>query len=525
MQTVSTEFENFASGDVRPVSKACFISFEKDYDPSVEFFTIGVSALDGGAIIKGDFNTIQEWDKYTYTDYTDRVLSIEWDRETEFPTNPITRAIATVVLDNSDDLFTPGNTNSPIVGYLIPRRPIRLFAGFNGELIPVFTGMTEVRPEIDEQSKTARFRCVDFLTSILEMPLQQEVMYVNQREDQIIQGILESAGLVSSQFDLDYGEHIIPFAYFKKDSKAGEALIKIAEATLGNLSMREDGVIQYRSRTSWADNSSVITLTKEDNVIERKNAGRDNVINVVEVKSNAREVQEIQKVWEASGAIEVPAGETIEIFAEFRDDEGELPVTTAEDPEYVDSATTSVYATNKNQDGSGPTLDSDISLDSMDLFSTGAKLTFTNSGSSNVFLTRLEVWGTPARIRERIYIRVQDDASVGDRDGYEERVHTIENDYIQDSVTANSIAQIILQDCAEDDDQVNLYIKALPQLQVGDVATYEDDDQTTDYFITRINGILNNSGLRQYLRVSKRTINIYFRIGISAIDGTDVIAP
>jgi len=525
MQTVSTQFQNLSEGDVRPLSKACLISFEKDYDPLVEFYTVGVSAFDGGAIFKGDFNTIQEWDKYTYTDYTDRVISMEWDREATFPTNPITRAVATIVLDNYDDLFTPGNTNSALEPYLIPRRPVRLYAGFDGELIPVFIGMTEGRPEVDESSRTVRLRCVDFLTSILEMPLQREVMYVNQREDQVIQGILESCGLVASQFDLDYGEHIIPFAYFKKDSKAGIALEDIGEATLGNLSMREDGVIQYKTRSSWASNTPVITLTKEDNIIERKNAGRDNVINVVEVKSNAREVQDIQKIWEQSNETEVPAGETIEIFAEFRDDEGELPVTTAEDPTYVDTATTSVYATNKERDGSGPTLDSDISLDSMDLFSTGAKLTFTNSGSTNIFLTRLEVWGTPARIRERIYVRVQDDASVGDRDAYEERVHTIENDYIQDPVTANSIAQIILEDCAEDDDQVNLYLKGLPQLQVGDVATYDDEDQTTDYFITRINGIFNNSGLRQYLRVSKRTINIYYRIGISAIDGTDVIAP
>jgi len=525
MQTVSTQFEDYASGDVRPISKAVFMSFEKDYDAAVDFFTIGVSALDGGDIIKGDGSVIQEWDKYTYTDYTDRVLSIEYDRQAEVPTNPITRCVATVVMDNSDGLFTPGNTDSPLLNYLVPRRPIRISEGFEGELIPVFIGMTDSRPEVDDNSKTARFRCVDFLTSVMEVQLQEELMYVNQREDQIIQAILETCGLSASQFSLDTGENIIPFAYFKKDSKAGDALKEICEASLGNLRMDEAGQIIYESRTSWNSHASVIDLTPDDNVLERKNAGRDNVINTVEITFNSRVVQELQKIWETSGTPEVPANGTLEIFAEFRDDEGELPVTSAEDPVYIDTATDSIYSTNKESDGSGDTLDSYITLTSMDLFSTGAKLVFTNSGSVPIFLTRLEIWGTPARIAERGFVRVQDTTSIGDRDGFEERIYKIENDYIQDAVAANSIGQIILADMAQDDDQVDLYIKALPHLQIGDVITYTDDEQTTDYFVTRINGILNSSGLRQYLRVSKRVINIYWRVGISAIDGTDVIGP
>lgn len=525
MQTVSTQFQDYSVGDVRPISQSVLMSFPKDYDPAIDFWTVGVSALDGGDIFKGDSSVIQEWDKYTYTDYSDRVKSIEYDRQAEVPTNPITRCVATVVLDNSDGLFTPGNASSPLVNYLVPRRPIRIFEGFDGELIPVFIGMTDTRPEVDDSSKTVRFRCVDFLTSIMEVKLQEELMYVNKREDEVIQAILEACGLSATQFSLDTGEHMIPFAYFKKDSKAGDALKEICESSLGNLRMSEQGRIVYESRTSWNSHASVLTVSPDDSVIERKNAGRDNVINTVEVISNSRVVQDLQKVWEQGSETELPGNSTIEIWAEFRDDEGELPVVSANDPVYITTATDSIYETNKERDGSGETLNSYIDFISMDLFSTGAKLTFENTGDDPAFLTRLEVWGEPARIAEKIYIRVQDDTSIGDRDGFEERVHKIENDYIQDAVTANTIAQIILADMAQDDDQVDLYLPALPHLQIGDVITYEDDEQTTDYFVTRINGILNSSGLRQYLRVSKRVINIYWRVGISSIDGTDVIGP
>lgn len=216
MQTVSSAFTTRTDGQVRPLDYAVFISFEKNYSASVDFFGIGVSSIGGTDILRGTNSVLQEWDKYVYSDYSDRVLEIEYDRGTEPPTNALTLGTLDIVLDNSDDIFTVGNTNSSLNGYLLPRRPMRVHIGFRGELIPLFVGLTKDRPIIDERSKTARFHCVDFLESIMNISLDEELMFVDNRTDEVISEILQTAGLSTSQFSLDTGGVIIPFVYLRK---------------------------------------------------------------------------------------------------------------------------------------------------------------------------------------------------------------------------------------------------------------------------------------------------------------------
>lgn len=524
MQTVSSDFTTRTDGKIRPLKHSLLISFLKTYDSTIDFFTIGTSTIGGGDILKGSGSVVQEWDKYDYEDYSSRVIAIEVNRETEPPTNPISLATCDLVLDNHDDIFTPGNINSPLDGQLLTRRPVRVALGFGLELIPKFVGVTTGKPEIDERTKTARIHCIDFLHAIMNVPLDEEVMFVNARTDEIISALLERGGLDTSQFDLDTGTVIIPFAYFPKGSLLGKGLRDVAEAELGNLSMLEDGTPKFVNRTNWAANSSVWTFDKSS-VIERQSVDNDDIINVVQVYSRAREVQAKQKLWEAASPIELPPGVQTEVFADFRDDYGDLPVTTVDDPEYIDGATTSLYASNEQQDGSGPTLDGNVSLVSTDLFSTAIKLVFENDSAKTIFLTQLELFATPAKVVNDIYVRVQDDTSVGNKDGVEEHVHEIKNDLIQDEVAARSIGLIILDDRASEHDQESLLVKSVPQLQIGDVVTYEDENTDEEYFVTRINDIFNDSGYRQTLRVSKRTINEYFRIGISTIGGSDVLGP
>jgi len=524
MQTVSSRFTQLTDGPMRPISFRVLMAFNKTYDAGIDFFTIGTSTIGGDDILKGTSNTIQEWDKYVYEDYSDRVLSIEWEREAEPPTSAITLATASLILDNHDDLFTPSNTASPLYGSILPKRPIRINAGFGGETIPQFIGMTDGKPEINEKNKTAKFTCIDFLKFMMDQPLDEELMYIDMRTDEIIQALLEGAGVTTAQMDLDTGSVIIPFAYFAKGSKRGDALAEIAEAELGNISMSESGRATFQNRQNWSDNTSSWTFNKQ-NTLERKAASASEIINVVEVYSQARAVMAKQKLWESSGAIEIPANSSIDVFPDFRDDYGALPVTTMDDPVYIGSASTSLYATNEFEDGSGAARNTDVSLTSSDLFSTSAKLTFENTADVSVFLTQLEIFATPAKVQNDIYVRVEDAASVGSRDGYEENVKEIKNNYIQDSTAATTIGRIITEDRGQDDDQYDLLVKAVPQLQISDVITWDEPDNTDDYFVTRISSTINTSGFRQTIRTSKRTINIYFRIGISTIGGSDKIGP
>ena len=524
MQTVSSDFTAKSDGKVRFIDRSVRISFAKTYIPTIDFFTIGSSLIGGSDILKGSGAAVQSWDQFVYEDYSDRVLSIEYERAVNAPLTSLTLGIATVIMDNHDDIFTPGNTDSPLYGYLIPKRPIRISVGFGGELIPVFIGLTEDRPQIDESKKTATFNCMDFLSSIKNKTLDEEVMYINHRTDEIIQHLLESAGLVASQMDLDYGSVIIPFAYFEKGSKLGDGLSEVAEAELGNISMSEAGRIIYQNRTNWNDHTSSWTFDKFK-TLERDNTSVSSIINVVEVYSQARAVMAKQKLWESAGTLEIPASGTLEVWVDFHDDYGALPITTMDDPEYITSATTSKYATNASWDGSGATMEANVALDSVDLFSTSAKLVFSNSATVSVFLTQLEIYATPAKVQNDIYVRVQDDTSVGDHDAYDEQVYTIKNNFIQDAVAANSIGKIIVSDMSTDGNQQDLLVKGIPQLQISDLITWDETNEVDTFFVTKISATLNDSGFRQRLRVSKRTIESYFRIGVSTIGGSDKIGP
>lgn len=534
MQTVPTNFTTRTSQSVRPLAQSLFMSFLKDYDAAVDFFTIGTSLIGGTSPLKGVGSVIQEWDKYTYTDYSSRLLNIEYSREAEIPTSPVTMATLDIELDNHDDLFTPSNTASPLYGYLLPRRPVRFNLGFGTDLIPIFIGLTDGKPEIDDKTKTAKFHCIDFLSAIMNLPLTQEVIYVNYRTDEVISALLQNvAGLATSQYNLDTGGVILPFAYFEKDSKLGDALHDTAQAELGNLRMDENGIIRFENRNNWSSHTSVWTFDRS-NTLERQGSGSDTVINVVEVYSNARSVKAQSKLYESTGTSLftdggnwLGPGESKDVWIDFKDDDGGLPVTSAELPQYITGASVqSVYDTNQQADGSGPDLHANVSITADDLFATSYKLTFTNSsGTDGVYVTYLSVYGTPATVENRIYQRLQDDTSVGTFDGYEEHPITIRNNLIQDNTAAISIGKIILADRSQDDNQQTFIVKGVPQLQVGDVVTYNDGHHSDTYFVTRLSGTLSTNGFRQTLLASKRTINSYFRIGISTIGGTDQLGP
>lgn len=106
MQTTSLAFRGHASADVRPLSWQCLMSFRKDFDSNIDFFTIGVSTIGSTDIIKGVGDVIQEWDKYDYEDFSDRLISMEWVRDQD-SVSSVSLAMADIVLDNHDGLFIP----------------------------------------------------------------------------------------------------------------------------------------------------------------------------------------------------------------------------------------------------------------------------------------------------------------------------------------------------------------------------------------------------------------------------------
>lgn len=517
MQSVSSQFTDKAKGALRKLDWRLFMAFDKQFDDDIDFFTIEESLIEAGDFIKPDgSDVVQEWDKYQYQDFSNRVLSMEWSREVE-PRSSLSLAIADITLNNYDDYFTP-RSGSAIADDILPYRPLRMFAGFGNEAIPVFVGLTEKMPVVDEKNKTVSFHCIDFLYSLLNRPLDETVILTDVRTDEALAAVFEAAGLLSTQYEFEEGFNIIRFFYVEKGTKLVDVVRKLLEAEQGRLYMDEVGIIRFKNRQSYASDS-VYRFDAYTNIVDAKKRTEDDIINVVIIKSKVREVQALQKYWELQSAVLVPAGGSVDIWADFED-----PVTDCDDPEYITSATTSLFTVNTRDDGTGISSSANVTLSSSSLFAKSFKMTFANSGAEDLYITTLELFATPAKVVKEIYVREQDDVSVAK---YDERVLEIENDFFQDEDEAVSKAKILLDDYAEYGDIQELDVKGSPALQLDDPVIVDLFNRIDDFRLSKITCKIMNKPARFYqsLRVKKFTRRTYFTIEVSLIEGEDVIAP
>ena len=512
MQTVTTEFNERANKALRKLTTRMLASFPRSYIPSITFFTIGVSLIGGSDIIKGSGDVVAEWDKYQYDDYSYRVKSIEVTR-TEEQVNSTTLAIADVVLENHDNYFTP-NRGSAIEDFVLPYRPIKLYGGFGDEAIPQFVGLTEKMPTIDERNKTASFHCIDFMYSLFNRPLDEAVMYQDMRTDEILAALLVAFGISPTQYSFDVGFNIIKFAFFDKGSKFGDVVKELMEAEMGRFYMDEDGVIRFKNRQNFS--SSPVWFFNEGNINDIQTSKQDDIVNVVEIIANVREVQALQKFWELQSAVVIPANSQLTIWADFED-----PVTEADDPEYITSATTSLFATNTAEDGSGDAA-SNVTLDSSYLFSKSFQMVFDNPNAYDVYITALEIFARPAKVVKEIYVREEDTDSVAK---YDERVLRIENDYFNNESDATSKAKILLGDQATYANEYVMNVKGNPAIQIGDAVNTSVFGSADTYVVNKIVNRWDAGKFSQQLTVRKKDFVSYFTVGISTIGGSDVIAP
>lgn len=512
MQT-SVSINAKSQGSIRKLKTNLLMSFPRVYQPSVQFFTIGVSLIGGTHIIKGDGSVVSEWDKYQYDDYSSRVKSIEITR-TEEEVNSTALAQADIVLNNFDNYFTP-NRGSTIQNFILPYRPTKLYGGFGTEALPQMVGLTEKMPTIDEKSRTASFHIIDFMYSLFNRPLDQAVLYQGMRTDQILSALMILAGISPTQYSFDMGYNIVNYAYFEKGTKFGDAVKELMEAEMGRFYMDELGVIRFKNRQNFL--SSPVWFFNERNIINIETSKQDDIINVVEIKADVREVQANQKVWELQSVQRVPANSTLDVWADFDD-----PVTQVDVPLYILLATTSLYTTNKASDGSGDPVNTLFSLSATQLFSTSYKMTFTNTNSFDVYVNTLELFAKPAKVVKQVYVRQTDPVSIAK---YDERVLTIENNYINNESDATSKAIILLSDNSTYQNQFVLTVKGNPALQIGDPVNVSVFGSAGSYVIKKIVNRWEAGRFNQILTVKKKVFVQYFTVGISTIGGTDVIAP
>lgn len=520
MQTTNLEFRQISGGNVRPLSWALRAAFEKEIDPTTTFFILDSSLLDGPDLLStSDADVVQEWDKYLYTDFSSRVLSIEITQDQTEPFS-IVQSMADVTVNNYDGYFTP-HGGSPIENYILPKRPMRLLLGWNGQNLPQFIGLTENMPELDKGSRTARFHLIDFMTFVFDREISDTTILESVTTGEILDFLFQDVGLLPGQYVLDETSfNRVDYFYVEKGTKLGDVVKELMEAEQGRLFMDELGIIRFLSRQNY--NSTPVWKFDESRIIDYQISTVDDIINFVRIESDVLGKFENVPLWSASQPILVPAGDSVDVWANFQD-----PVTLIDDPVYsdVEIEGSSFYST--DQPTGELTSNDQITLTNKDDFSKACKMTFTNAGTTDGYIVNLDLWGDAIRVVDSIVVEDFDQDSI---DNFDERRYELKTKYIQKVSSAITKAGIMVDDYKDFGSILDVDVKGMPALQIGDVVTLDTDTYSGDFIISRIVQIISEGKYSQRLRVKFKEPRLYFILSSdsesrSLLNGTDVLAP
>lgn len=497
-QSIWTPFESVTTATVRPLKARCLIAWTRD-TLNASYAIIGSALVGGTDVIQGvGESVINDADLYNYFDETDRVMRLEYERHLIEPLGGSAIAMADIVLENTDLRFTP-DYNATIGTALKPNRPIKMFIGFevNGVemTIPIIEGLS-LQPKENKINRTVSISVYDFMKFLNEKP-QETAVYENQRSDEIIADILARAGVGSSAYRLDQGLNTIGFAWFEKGQTAGDRIRKICEAEEAIFYQDEQGIFRFENRDKYAQlpyNAPVWTIEPDD-ILEWVQEPSSAIINRALVKGTPRSVKGEAEIWHDGIEEEIPAGTTLEIWAQFED-----PVSSITSP---DSGFDFQAFTLAGGLGSDITNDIDIQITS---FTKTAKLEITNNNGSDAFLFLLRLRGTPASIDYEVTEVFQDEDSITTYNEYQKE---IENEFIDNRKFARNMAQNLVRRHRNPLGILNLKIRGVPQLQLRDQIRIKDMDLNTykNYRLIGIQGVFEPGSFVQTLTLREITSN------------------
>lgn len=520
MQNVPIAFHEAAQNGIRPHTWGLWVSFPKNFDDSVEFGVWDTSNWDGGDLWSpSDDNPIAYWDYYDYSDYSDRVVDMEWSRELDFPYS-VQSAMADFTFNNYDDYFTPGK-GSPIDGYILPKRPFRMYAGFrNVSTVQQIVGVTQRMPVINTGSKTAQFNALDFLSEMYSMQLNTVVAMADVTTDEVLAEIFTQFGITPSQYNLAVGRNRIPFVFFDKGKNAGNAFRELMQAEGGQLWLDEQGVIRFDQRLLPIEDS-VITFN-DSNTSDIETSGDSEIINHIIIRSDIRKVQDFQPVFSSSD--ELGASTLIEPIvipasgSKFVPFDLQYPLLSVSTPT-IGQKTDDSWFTAINGDTPVTT---NVSIGLTDLNNNNVVFLFENTNAFPVMIDGVQVWGEPAKIVDSIRYEAYDQDSI---DAYGDQLLEIDNNMFGSESNCESFALTILDSYKEFSSILELNVKGDPSLQLGDIITVDTRDFAGTYKVIKITNTYRNSRAEQILKARLYNPRHWAFWDVSLWDGPDLWAP
>lgn len=443
-----------------------------------------------------------QWDGLSWTDETTYFISGKGNEEMAGPTGEGVAATLDVELDNTTGRFTPGNTSSPIYAYLKPRVPIRISIIMAGYTYRLFTGYVKnIHPNI--KSAICSLECYDNQVKVSNKSTNG-VVYENKRSDELLTTLCGLIGMDPSEFDFDIGTHVVNYGYFE-NRNVWPIMGELAVAERGRIFFDRNGVLTFWNRERLHNrNVSLVTLTRDHWITDLDySVAEHQVKNYITVQSTPRSSSGIQTVW-TNGNVEylnpytdvlvyVPAGQSQSAYLELED-----PCTA-----FITPVATTDYTANNAQDGTGDDLTANVEITEFIDYGNAVFVTVTNNGAEDLYLTKFQVRGNPAKIQKWIRVIESDSLSIST---YGKQTIEIQNNFIQDDASAESIAYEELTRRADAINNFKVKIIGIPYLVCGDAISVEYLPGTFErYMINTIDWTLDSAGFNEEFGM----INLY----------------
>lgn len=419
--------------------------------------------------------------------------------------------------ESSSNLYHRDHQGSEIAQYVLPKRPIMVDAGYDSGIIPQFVGTTQGMPTVTDTE--AQFTANDFLSELFDMKTTQTIAMSNVRTDEVIAEIFSQFGILASQYNLKRARNIIPFVFYDKDISVGNILRKLMQAEGGALWLDEAGILRFEPRLTVPE-SSVMTFDKS-NIVDFKHSSISDIINVVRITSDIREVQQFQQVFSVDNS-KTQGGQRWLLKA----NESKFYDITLDDP----LLTVQVPTEGVKVSGSGyrfrninatPATGIEVGLSS--LKTNTYTLTFVNHNNFDVEMMELYVWGEPARVVDTIKYEALDRDSV---DKYGELpLEITDNDFFGSYSNCDSFALTMLDQYKDYAGRVEMVVRGDYSLQLNDIIHIDYREYTADYQITSIRTPLKSGEYTQTIKARHHTTRNWFILDKSVLNGGNLLAP
>jgi len=416
-----------------------------------------------------------DWDSNgSYADESVYFLSAKGDEEIQGELGHAVMGTLDITLSNITERFSPENSDSAIVSYLkLSLQPIKFSIGIkvsgSYEYLQRFTGYVD---EIvaNEKDGTVLFKCKDGAVK-LQRNYPQMGIYQNYRTDELVDYIGNEGGILDANMILETGKHKVGTAVFDGGICIWDLMAELAEAEAGRVFFDNNGKLNFWNRYHLITPGHEWDLGDSFEILNRDGGYSEKYFkNKIKIDARPKVTMAEQVIWDMgqtnkavsaglNKAIVIPPNSTETIQTDFRD-----PITSITTP-----VAATDYEANTVIDGSGTSINANLSISKTD-YAQSSVLVLTSNYNGIMYITKLQLRGTPVKIVKEIEVENTDDVSlvtVG------EKLLSIGNDFIDAEAYVIELAIKLLAKWKKMLNPYTLSINCVPMLQAGDVVSFQ----------------------------------------------------